>query len=115
GGTTSLLTALRMRTRTSSRAESPVLFPSFSRSRRSRILRCRSAFTCWYSLCSKVCRLAIKSYTVLNLYRFKQGPGSAFHVDVIAREFLRQAGKTTGNVGVALLHHRAAPVDGGGD
>ena len=58
-GTASLLTELRIRTRTSSRAESPVERPSFSRSRRSRILRCRSALTCWYSLRSKACRLAM--------------------------------------------------------
>ena len=46
-GTASLFTELRIRMRTSSRAESPVVRPSFSRSRRSRILRCRSALTCW--------------------------------------------------------------------
>src|SRR5579863_10257588 len=126
-GITSLLTELRMRTRTSSRAESPVERPSFSRSRRSRILRCRSAFTCWYSLCSKVCRLAILTqcytvlnlhrlhYTVLNLYRFEQGPVGAFHIGVVAGQFLRQSGKASGNLGVTLFHHRCAPINGGGD
>ena len=56
-GTASLFTVLRITISTSSRAASPGVLPSFSRFRRSRILRCRSDLTCWYSLRSKVCKL----------------------------------------------------------
>ncbi len=59
-GTASLLTVLRISSRTSSRAVSPGERPSFSRSKRSRILRCRSALTCWYSAFSKACKFAMR-------------------------------------------------------
>ena len=58
-GTASLLTVLRIRSSTSSRAALLGVRPNFSRSRRSRILRWRSALTCWYSVRSKVCKFAM--------------------------------------------------------
>ena len=46
------------------------------------------------------------------LYGLKQRPRGAFHIDIVASQFVRQPGKTTGNLGVTLFHHRRSPVDG---
>src|SRR6516225_885370 len=105
-GTASLLMELRISTSTSSRAVSLLVRPSFSRSRRSRILRWRSALTCWYSLRSKVCRFAI-----ISLHRFEQRPGRALNVVVILREDRGQATESARDLGTILLHQRHAPID----
>src|SRR5580704_11801472 len=108
-GTASLLTVLRISKRTSSRAASFGVRPSFSKSRRSRILRWRSALTCWYSVRSKACRFAMGYLT-----DFKQRPGCALHRSVILGQACRQADKRTGHLGMVLLHKRYPAVDGRG-
>src|SRR5579872_5996424 len=110
-GTASLLTVLRMRTKTSSRAVSLSVRPSFSRSSRSRILRCRSAFTCWYSVFSKDCKFAITLPDYLN--RLEQRPRFSLHVEIVFRHARGQSREAASDLGVALLQQRYAPIDGG--
>src|SRR5213080_1305246 len=136
-GTASLLTVLRMSSNTSSRAASLGVRPSFSRSSRSRILRWRSALTCWYSARSKVCKFGIdklrvsaylhgrgrprlpkfltvhpKSEFFRNvLNRFEQRPGTSFHVNVVFCQASGKSSKRTRNLRMILMHQRNAPVD----
>src|SRR6266576_430968 len=105
-GTASLLTELRIRTRTSSRAVSLLLRPNFSRSRRSRILRWRSALTCWYSVRSNACKFAM-----ISLNRLEHRPGRALHFVVILRQRGGQARERPRDFRVVLIHEGYAPVD----
>ena len=49
------------------------------------------------------------------LNRPEQLPGVTLDVGVVAREFLRQTGKASGDFGVALFHQRRTAVDRAGD
>src|SRR5882762_10962647 len=106
-GTASLFTELRIRIRTSSRAVSLLVRPSFSRSRRSRIFRWRSALTCWYSLRSNACRFAMISLNCLE-----HRPGGALHVIVVLRKGRGQARERARDLGVVLLHHGNPSING---
>src|SRR5258705_8584670 len=108
-GTASLFTELRIRTRTSSRAVSLLLRPNFSRSRRSRILRWRSALTCWYSVRSNACKFAM-----ISLNRLEHRPGRALHFVVILRQRGGQTAERPRNFGVVLIPDGYAPVVGTG-
>src|SRR5450432_245620 len=107
-GTASLFTVLRISSRTSSRAASFGVRPSFSKSRRSRILRWRSALTCWYSVLSKACRFAMGYLTNL-----KQRPGRTLHRRIILGQAGCQANERTGHLGMVMLHYRHSAVNGG--
>src|SRR5215469_1897845 len=105
-GTASLFTRLRMRISTSSRAVSLLVRPNFSRSRRSRIFRCRSALTCWYSPRSNVGEFGMGS-----LHRPEQRPGGPFYLIVVLRQNRCQAAEGPRDLGIALLHDRDATID----
>src|SRR6185437_5671643 len=120
-GTASLFTVFRISSRTSSRAASLGVRPNFSRSRRSRILRWRSALTCWYSVLSKVCKFAIPSNLTLAQperrlasNRLEQRPGFAFYINVVLGQDSRQPGKILGHLAIGLLHKRNSAIDGRG-
>src|SRR5215470_13251316 len=105
-GTASLFTELRIKTRTSSRAVSLFVRPNFSRSSRSRIFRWRSAFTCWYSVRSKVCKFGMFSLDCLE-----HRPGAALHVVVVLCERRSQATERLCNLGVVLIHQGDSAID----
>src|SRR5882672_8440222 len=117
-GTASLFTVFRISSRTSSRAASLGVRPSFSRSRRSRILRWRSALTCWYSVLSKVCKFAISSNLTSaqpecgwTLNGLEQRPGFTLYVDIVLGEDGCQPGKIFAHLAICLLHERNTAID----
>src|SRR5581483_614753 len=109
-GTPSVATVSRTIDKTSSRADSLEMRPSFSRFRRSRILLCSWDLICWYSV---VPNKAASAIALCSYPRFKKWPllgaGNGAH-----SAFPQRVGQTyegTRQLGVVVLRERAAGVD----